>query len=44
MYKDHREELKVAADTLVALLSPARAVLYQKEPSASTARDMELRR
>lgn len=34
----------MAANTLVALLSPARAVLYQKEPSAFTARDMELRR
>jgi len=34
----------VAADTLVALLSPDQAVLYQKEPSPSTARDKELRR
>lgn len=34
----------MVADTLVALLSPTRAVLYQKEPSPFTARDKELRR
>ena len=34
----------MAADTLVALLSPTRAVLYQKKPSPFTVRDMELRR
>lgn len=44
LYKDHREELRVAADTLLALLSPTRAVLYQKESASFTARDMELRR
>ena len=44
MFKEHREELKVAADTLRAFLSPKRAVLYQREPAQFTARDIELRR
>ncbi len=44
LYKDHREELKVSADTLKALLSPTRAVLSQREEAPFTARDMDLRR
>lgn len=44
MFKEHREELKVVADTLKSLLSPKRAVLYQREPAPFTVKDMELRR
>lgn len=43
LYKGHREELKVTADSLTALLSLTRAVLYQREPVPFTARDMGLR-
>jgi hypothetical protein len=41
--KDERDELKVSSDTLSAMLSRSRAVLYQKEVAPFTARDMELR-
>jgi len=44
MFKEHREELKVAADTLKAFLSPKRAVLFQSKTARFTERDMELRR
>lgn len=44
LYKGHREELKVRADTLTALLSLTRAILYQRVQAPFTARDMELRR
>jgi len=43
LYRGHREELKVAADSLTARLSLTRAVLYQREPVPFTARDMRLR-
>ena len=42
--KDERDELKVNADTLSAMLSRFRAVLYQKEATPFTVRDMELRK
>ena len=41
---DERDELKVNADTLSAMLSRFRAVLYQKEAAPFTARDMALRK
>jgi hypothetical protein len=44
LYKDQRDELKVAADTLTALISPFRAVLSQKERAPFTERDMALRK
>jgi len=44
MFKEHREELKVSADTLRAFLSPKRAVLYQKHNSPFTSNDLELRK
>jgi len=44
IYKDQRDELKVAADTLIALISPFRAVLNQKERAPFTERDMALRK
>lgn len=44
LLKDMREELRVKADTLGAMLSPVRAVLFQREAAPFTARDMELRR
>jgi hypothetical protein len=43
LYRDDREEVIVRADSLGALLSPYRVVLYQKEHRRFTARDMELR-
>ncbi len=43
LHKNDREKLKVRADTLGALLSPFRAVLYQREPAKFTAADMKLR-
>ena len=43
LHKNDREKLKVWADTLGALLSPFRAVLYQREPAKFTAADMRLR-
>ena len=42
--KDERDELNVSADTLSAMLSRNRVVLYQKEAAPFTARDMELRK
>ncbi|MBS7651792.1 MAG: hypothetical protein QXD04_03645 [Candidatus Bathyarchaeia archaeon] len=44
LFKDEREGLKVKADTLAAFLYPMKAVLYQREASPFTARDLELRR
>lgn len=38
-----REELRVRADTLAAYLSPFRAVLFQREATPFTRRDLELR-
>lgn len=42
-FKEVRAEIKVMADTLSAYLSPSRALLFQKEPSPFTAKDIELR-
>ena len=42
-HKDERDEFKVEADTLQAMLSVFRAILYQKETKPFTVRDMELR-
>ena len=44
LHKDERNELKVSADALSAMLSRFRAVLYQKEAAPFTTRDMELRK
>ena len=44
LFKDERDELKVSADTLSVMLSCFRAVLYQKEASPFTVRDIELRK
>jgi len=44
LHKNDREKLKVWADTLGALMSPFRAVLYQREPAKFTAADMKLRK
>jgi hypothetical protein len=43
LHKDEREELKVSSNTLTAMLSAFRAVLYQKEAASFTERDMKLR-
>lgn len=43
LYRGHREELKATADSLTVLLSRTRAVLYQREATPFTERDMELR-
>ena len=43
LHKDEREELKVSANTLTAMLSAFRAVLYQKEAAPFTEGDMKLR-
>jgi hypothetical protein len=43
LYKDLRDEVEVKSDTLQALLSPLRALLYQKDVKPFTARDIELR-
>jgi hypothetical protein len=43
LYRGHREELKARADSLTVLLSRTRAVLYQREATPFTERDMELR-
>ena len=37
-----RGEIRVRADTLSALISPYRAILYQREPARLTERDREL--
>lgn len=39
----NQQELRVTADTLMALLSPLRVILNQKEAKPFTAKDMELR-
>jgi len=44
LYKEVRDKLKVTADTLEAILSPIRAILFQREPAPFTARDLELRK
>jgi hypothetical protein len=43
LYRDQRDEVRVEADTLQALLSPFRVVINQKEVKPFTVRDMELR-
>jgi hypothetical protein len=43
LFKDLRNEVKVEADTLQAILSPMRAVLTQKEDKPFTTKDLELR-
>jgi len=43
LYKEERESLKVKSDTLVAFLSPNRAVLSQKSPAPLTRKDLRLR-
>lgn len=43
LLKDERYELEVKSDTLIAFLSPIRAVLSQKEAAPFTSRDVELR-
>ncbi|MCK4952229.1 hypothetical protein KAS14_00370 [Candidatus Bathyarchaeota archaeon] len=42
--KDERDELMVSADTLTAMLSAFRAVLFQKESASFTEKDVELRK
>lgn len=44
IFKDDRDELKVSADTLSALLSRFRVVLYQVKAAPFTAKDLELRK
>jgi hypothetical protein len=44
LHKDDRNELEVKSDTLIAFISPFRAVLSQGEPSPFTSRDMNLRK
>lgn len=44
LFKEQRDELKVSADTLSALLSRSRAVLYQQKVAPFTAKDLELRK
>ena len=43
IFKDTRDEIEVKADTLLAILSPTRAILFQKERAPFTKRDMDLR-
>ncbi len=43
LHKENREQLKVKADTLGALLAHFRVVLYQRESGKFTAADMQLR-
>ncbi|RLI10669.1 hypothetical protein DRO42_00440 [Candidatus Bathyarchaeota archaeon] len=43
LFKDERDALRARADTLAVILSPVRAILYQREPMPFTARDLELR-
>ncbi len=42
IFSRDRREMRVCADTVSALLSPYRAVLYQREPSKLTERDRRL--
>ena len=44
LYREERSELAVRADTLRAMLSAFTAVLYQRESSPFTEKDMELRK
>ena len=43
LYKDVRDEVEVEADTLLAMLSPFRAVLNQRAGKPFTVRDVDLR-
>jgi hypothetical protein len=43
LHKDQRNELEVKADTLIALLSVYRAVLFQKTVAPFTSKDVMLR-
>jgi hypothetical protein len=43
LHKENREQLKVKADTLGALLAHFRVVLYQRDPAKFTTADMQLR-
>jgi hypothetical protein len=42
-FVDNPEEIRVTADTLMALLSPFRAILNQKKAKPFTTKDMKLR-
>ena len=44
LLKNERSELKVSAYTLTVILSKFRAVLYQKDATPFTTRDVELRK
>jgi len=44
IFKDIRSELEVKSETLLAHLSPFRAVLSKKKPIPFTSKDMELRK
>jgi hypothetical protein len=44
LYNDDREEIKITADTLSALISNFRAVLYQKKSAKFTPKDEALRK
>lgn len=43
LLKDERNELKIRADTLIAIISCFRAILFQKDEAPFTARDLKLR-
>lgn len=43
IHKKERNEIEVRADTLVAFLSPYRAVLFQRRRAPFTEKDVELR-
>jgi len=43
LYGDQRDEVTAKADTLVAVMSPYRAVLFQRERRPFTVKDMALR-
>lgn len=42
-YKFEREGLKVSADTLAVFTHPFKAVLFQREPTPFTSKDLKLR-
>ncbi len=42
IFSKDRREIRVCADTVSALLSPYRAVLYQREPAELTEKDRKL--
>ncbi len=44
LLKDERSELVVKSDTIMAHLSPIRAVMSQKKPMPLTPKDLELRK